>query len=195
MMLFVGKNLLDNCRENKKNNCKLTLNSHNRNFCKQLITLEFSPIILKTILYSKSISIVRLVDDEPDIPAQINIVPAIDIIFSILAFFILASVFLDRTEGLPVNLPNATTAQTQERIPLTITLYPQGEIFLEGQPISIDGLEREIRGTLQSAYTLLIVLQADVEVRHGTVIEVMDRLRRIEGVSLAIATTPPSLNP
>ncbi|MBE9040388.1 biopolymer transporter ExbD [Oscillatoriales cyanobacterium LEGE 11467] len=137
----------------------------------------------------------RLVDDEPDLPAQINIVPAIDIIFVILAFFILASLFLDRTEGLPVSLPNATTAQTQDRIPFTITLYPQGEIFLEGQLIGIDGLEGEIRSRMQSSSTVLVVLQADEEVRHGTVVEVMDRLRRIEGVNLAIATTALPSNP
>ncbi|MDY6940422.1 MAG: biopolymer transporter ExbD [Cyanobacteriota bacterium] len=137
----------------------------------------------------------RLIDDDPDLPAQINIVPAIDVIFAILAFFILASLFLDRTEGLPVNLPNATTAQIQERIPLTIALYPQGEILLEGQQITLDGLEGEIRSRMQSSSTILVVLQADEDVRHGNVVEVMDRLRRIEGVNLAIATTPPSLNP
>ena len=137
----------------------------------------------------------RLVDDEPDLPAQINIVPAIDIIFAILAFFIFASLFLERTEGLPVNLPDAATAQTQERISLTITLYPDGEIFLEGQPIYLDEVEAEIRSQMQSSSTVLVVLQADEEVRHGIVVDVMDRLRFIDGVNLAIATNSPSSNP
>ncbi|MEY2914612.1 MAG: hypothetical protein RLZZ184_3921, partial [Cyanobacteriota bacterium] len=40
--------------------------------------------------------------DEPDIPAQINIVPMIDVIFAILTFFIMSTLFLNRSEGLPV---------------------------------------------------------------------------------------------
>lgn len=37
--------------------------------------------------------------DEPDIPAQINIVPMIDVIFAILTFFIMSTLFLTRSEG------------------------------------------------------------------------------------------------
>jgi len=43
--------------------------------------------------------------DEPEIPTAINIVPMIDVIFAILAFFIMSTLFLTRSEGLSVNLP------------------------------------------------------------------------------------------
>jgi biopolymer transport protein ExbD len=42
---------------------------------------------------------------DPEIPPQINILPLIDVVFSLLTFFILSSLFLSSPEGVPVNLP------------------------------------------------------------------------------------------
>lgn len=55
--------------------------------------------------------------EEPDLPPQINIVPMIDVIFAILTFFILSSLFLTRLEGIPVNLPKAGTAENKQPNP------------------------------------------------------------------------------
>jgi len=49
--------------------------------------------------------------DEPELPTQINIVPMIDVIFAILTFFIISTLYLTRSQGLPVNLPSAKTAR------------------------------------------------------------------------------------
>ena len=73
----------------------------------------------------------RFLDDEPDIPPQINIVPMIDVIFSILAFFIVSSLFLTRSEGLDVNLPQASTSQLQRTEQITVTINKKGQIFLK----------------------------------------------------------------
>jgi biopolymer transport protein ExbD len=43
--------------------------------------------------------------EEPDNPPQLNILPMIDVIFALLTFFILSTLSLTRSEGLPVNLP------------------------------------------------------------------------------------------
>ena len=48
--------------------------------------------------------------DEIDTPGEINILPMIDIIFSILAFVIISTLSLTRSEGLPVDLPSAKTS-------------------------------------------------------------------------------------
>lgn len=49
-------------------------------------------------------------DNDLDDGFEINILPMIDVIFAILAFFIVSTLFLTRTEGLPVNLPEADTS-------------------------------------------------------------------------------------
>ena len=125
--------------------------------------------------------------DEPDIPAQINIVPMIDVIFAILTFFIISSLFLTRSEGLPVNLPSSTTAQASQPAKVTITVDAQGQISINRQPISLDQLEGSIREKMEPNTDLMVILNADEAVNHGQVVKVMDRVRQIKGIKFAIA--------
>ena len=125
--------------------------------------------------------------DEPDIPPQINIVPMIDVIFAILTFFIISTLYLTRSEGLPVNLPKAATAETQQKAQINVTVNPDGEIALNRQPIEVDRLEDAVRQLIGVNSDALVVINADEKVDHGRVVSVMDRLRRVEGAKLAIA--------
>jgi biopolymer transport protein ExbD len=129
--------------------------------------------------------------DEPEIPAQINIVPMIDVIFAILTFFIMSTLFLTRSEGLPVNLPTAATAQQQSSTPITVTLDAQGQLSLNRQPIAFDALTEQVRSLIGSNPEALVIINADERVPHGQVIAVMDRLRQVAGAKLAIATQKP----
>lgn len=130
----------------------------------------------------------RLLDDDPDLPPPINIIPAIDIILSILTFFIISSLDLIRNEGLPVNLPGASTAEIQNQPQLTVTIDRQSQIALNDRFVDLNGLESEVRQATPENSTALVILRADTTVPYGRVVEVMDRLNRIEGVKLAIAT-------
>ncbi|MGH1394535.1 MAG: ExbD/TolR family protein [Trichormus sp.] len=127
--------------------------------------------------------------DEPDIPAQINIVPMIDVIFAILTFFIMSTLFLTRSEGLPVNLPKASTAN-QQQVPtkITITVDEQGQVSLNRQPILVDSLAEQIRNVAGSNSEPLVIINADEKVGHGKVVAVMDQVRQVKGAKLAIAT-------
>ncbi|MEB3214773.1 MAG: biopolymer transporter ExbD [Nostocales cyanobacterium 94392] len=127
--------------------------------------------------------------DEPDVPAQINIVPMIDVIFAILTFFIMSTLFLTRQEGLPVNLPQASTAkQAAEPARVTLTVDKTGNLFLNKQPITLEGLEAGVKEQVKPEQPLMVVLNADEGVNHGKIVEVMDKVRRVKGASLAIAT-------
>ncbi|MBK4729014.1 biopolymer transporter ExbD [Oxynema sp. CENA135] len=128
------------------------------------------------------------VPDEPENSPQINIVPMIDIIFSILAYFIISSLFLSKSEGLPVNLPKASTAQVQaETRKMTITLDAEGVISLDKEEIELDSLEENLRDRIETEGESLVILNADEALDHGRVVAVMDKVRRIDGAKLAIA--------
>jgi biopolymer transport protein ExbD len=133
--------------------------------------------------------------EEPDTPFQINIVPMIDIIFAILAFFIISTLFLTASQGLPVDLPAAETAATQPQTQLIVTITPQGQIFLNEQSMNLDTLETQVRSLLEQGLAPLVIINADETTYHGRVVAVMDRLRSLDGVSLAIGTAPPSTAP
>ena len=130
--------------------------------------------------------------DEPDIPAQINIVPMIDVIFAILTFFIMSTLFLTRSEGLPVNLPKAASAQQQQSSePINVTVDANGKISVNRKSVNLDVLAAQVRTLMGGNPEALVIINADERVNHGQVVAVMDKLRQVEGAKLAIATQKP----
>lgn len=125
--------------------------------------------------------------DEPELPSQINIVPMIDVVFAILTFFIMSSLYLSRSEGLSVNLPKATTAKSQRPSQITVTVDQQGQLALNRKPVQLDNLETSVRQLIKPNEEALVILNADQGINHGQVVEVMDRLRKIKEAKLAIA--------
>lgn len=126
--------------------------------------------------------------EEPDLPPQIYIVPMIDVIFALLTFFIMSTLFLTRSQGLPVSLPSAATAEAQKSPQATVTIDQAGKLALNRKPIQLNSLGNQIQGIKGKNRQILVVIDADRRVSHGQVITVMDRLRSIPGVRLAIGT-------
>ncbi|MGB6298771.1 MAG: biopolymer transporter ExbD [Rivularia sp. (in: cyanobacteria)] len=127
--------------------------------------------------------------DEADVPAQINIVPMIDVIFAILTFFVMSTLFLTRQEGLPVNLPQASSANSATQpARVTLTVDKAGELFLNKEPITLDKLEAGVKAKVKPEQPLMVVLNADEAVNHGKIVAVMDEVRKVKGAKLAIAT-------
>lgn len=131
------------------------------------------------------------IPEEPRRSAEINIVPLIDVIFCILVFFIMASLVLTRSEGLDVNLPNASAAQPKLQPDATISITADGTIAVNKETVELDGIIPAINTILESreagAGKGLVVLNADLAITHGSVVDVMNELRQIENVNLAIA--------
>ncbi|MEM6839129.1 MAG: biopolymer transporter ExbD [Cyanobacteria bacterium P01_C01_bin.120] len=129
--------------------------------------------------------------EEPETPPQINIVPMIDVIFVVLVFFILSSLFLTRSAGLPVNLPSAATSENQlQQHSLTLTITSGGNLQLGNEAATLDSLPGQIQARRIGDRPILLIMRADEAVAHGQVVAVMDRLRTLPNVELAIATTP-----
>ncbi|NJK47801.1 biopolymer transporter ExbD [Candidatus Gracilibacteria bacterium] len=116
----------------------------------------------------------------------------IDVIFGVLTFFIMSTLFLTRSEGLPVNLPKASTAR-QQQVPakVTVSITKEGSVSLNRQPTTIEALEGEVRTFIGNKPEAVVIINADEGVNHGQVVTVMDKVRRVPGAKLAIATQKP----
>ncbi|MEG4279243.1 biopolymer transporter ExbD [Microcoleus sp. MON1_C1] len=129
---------------------------------------------------------------DPEIPPQINIVPLIDVVFSLLTFFILSSLFLTNPEGLPVDLPKATSSQpTQVTNRVTITIDSKGQVSLDRQPTTVEALPAQLSALAATRQGLIAVINSDEKVDFGLAVAVMDRVRQVKGVKLGIATRRP----
>jgi biopolymer transport protein ExbD len=129
-----------------------------------------------------------LFPEENDVTPQINIVPMIDVVFALLTFFIVSTLFLTRSEGLPVNLPRAATAKTQQQMRIAVSVKPNGELALNKRSIQLSELETGVRTLVQANQQAVVVIHADEKVEHGQIVSVMDEIRKVDGVKMAIAT-------
>ncbi|MEO1590663.1 MAG: biopolymer transporter ExbD [Cyanobacteria bacterium J06632_22] len=128
---------------------------------------------------------------EEESRAQINIVPMIDVVFAVLTFFILVSLTLTRSQGLPVTLPEAATATTQTEAKLTLTITADNQLFLNGDEVQLSTLAADVKSRLAPGQPALVSIEADTAAEHGWVVAAMDALREIEGLRLGIATQSP----
>ncbi len=130
---------------------------------------------------------------DPDLIEQTieikNVIPLLDVLFALLTFFVLSSLFLNRTQGLPVNLPQAKSAVQQKTIArATLSINDKTEVFLNKQKIEISEVSDRVKKLLEPNKDLVVVLNADRTVQHGEVVQIMDQLRQIPRVKMAIAT-------
>ncbi|MBL1208507.1 biopolymer transporter ExbD [Geminocystis sp. GBBB08] len=127
------------------------------------------------------------IDEREEVQGEINLVPMIDAIFSILAFFIISSVSLIRSEGLPVNLPSAKTTESQKVAQINVTIQADGKVFLNKQPVQVNSLPSAVTKLIPNNQQGMVIINADEKVSHGVVVAVMDQLRQVKGAGLAIA--------
>jgi len=120
--------------------------------------------------------------------AVIDITALVDIVFQLIIFFVLTTTFVTNP-GIDVDLPRAQAQEIQHKSDeLVVAMTAEGQIILHGKAIDIESLGEVFESTSKDAPATLVILQADQEVAHGKVVEVMD-LAKEKGLSrLAIAT-------
>lgn len=122
---------------------------------------------------------------------EVNLVPMMDVLMTVLTFFIIVSMTLTGQQLLNVNLPRAGVGisnQQEPEQPLIVGLNQQGQTILRNQPVSEVQLTQEMQTYLQSNFKGTIILQADRELSYERVEEVLGVMRDIGGdrVSLGV---------
>ena len=120
--------------------------------------------------------------------SQINILPMIDIIFVILSFFIVSSLYLVKLETIPVNLPSAETSNQEKDSLIVVTLNIENNVFIDEKFIDVSTLENEIRSKLRTSKNKKVILRADKGLKYGKVISILDVLRKIENIKIGVST-------
>ena len=119
--------------------------------------------------------------------AEIIIIPMIDTMMFLLMFFIVASLALVVQNGLPVNLPKASTGEKHSAQNVTLTVTQDGALHLNTKPIALADETAQLQALGVSSGTLVII-NADARVTHGLVTTVMDNARKAGVERFAIAT-------
>ena len=122
--------------------------------------------------------------------ARIEIIPMIDTVFFLLVFFMMASLAMTVYRGMPVNLPKAESGQPTRDDSAAITLGRSGETYLNQEPTTRDALGPQLRALLAANPNLVVMINADGEVLHRRVVDVVDVARTAGVARVAIAVVP-----
>ena len=121
---------------------------------------------------------------------QINILPMIDIIFVILSFFIVSSLYLVKLESIPLNLPNAETSKNELSDPMIVSLDEEGNIYIDKNISNRESFENDISKLIVNEDKKYILIRADKDIKYGEVVYVLDIIRKFKNLKIAVSTEP-----
>lgn len=125
---------------------------------------------------------------------EVNLTPLIDVVFLLLIFFMVSTTF-DRHARLKVSLPESSAKATQQKSdPVILSIDAKGNYFINDRQIvnqQLDTLKNAIRKTLGDRIDdkeTSIVLKADANTPHQSVVRAMDAASQLGLTRLSIAT-------
>lgn len=126
---------------------------------------------------------------------ELNLVPLIDVIFTLIIFFVLTTSFNQRS-ALKLQLPSAqSNAQTEPGERLTLLVDAEGKFFVGNMEVlktDTATLKDAIAQVAGSRRDMPVLLRADARTPHQSVVTAMDALGQLGFVRISIATTPES---
>jgi biopolymer transport protein ExbD len=126
----------------------------------------------------------------PHKKARIEIIPLIDIMFFLLASFMLASLSMIRLQSIKMDLPTATMAKRDFKPDIVnISVDKVGNIFIDKKALNLVELRSFLSNKFRANTNLPVYISGDKDATHGMIIGVLDIVRRegIQKVSFAIA--------
>ena len=120
--------------------------------------------------------------------AEINIIPLVDVVLVLLIIFMVTAPMLYR--GMDITLPTSSsnTIKPEERIVLTIER--DQKVYVDKDMVPSGLLESRLRSVKQRNAEVSVYLRADRDVPYGTVVQVMDEVKRAGIEKLGMVTDP-----
>jgi biopolymer transport protein ExbD len=129
--------------------------------------------------------------------ARIEIIPLIDVIFFLLATFVLFTLSLNRIESVPVDLPFSAPKTSDTPPPLskdlvTLQVSDQGNLYWNKELIDVDELparlETFIKNTQGGVDAVRVLVAGDARAKWGVTVKVLDEVRKARIEKIAMET-------
>ena len=126
----------------------------------------------------------------PHKKARIEIIPLIDIMFFLLASFMMVSLTMIKMQSINMDLPTATQAKRDFKPDIVnISVDKLGDMYLEKKKVNLVELHIVLSNKFKMNTNIPVYISGDKDATHGAVIGVLDLVRRegIQKVSFAIS--------
>ncbi len=121
--------------------------------------------------------------------ARIEIVPLIDVVFFLLATFVMLSLSMVKNQGINVHLPAASTGAAQDRkSAVTISVTEAGDVYLDKEKIGSEALSTRLTGLKATEPDIKVFINGDEKAYFGRAVEMLDIVRKVGITKVAIQT-------
>ncbi|NKB67436.1 MAG: hypothetical protein GKR89_10275 [Candidatus Latescibacteria bacterium] len=116
----------------------------------------------------------------------VDLTPLIDCVFMLLIFFMVTTVFIT-SKGLNVDMPKASSAESQPGKDINLIVEEDGVLELNGEVVTIEVLPEELARLKEQLETENMILQAHPTTVHSTIVDIVDIAREqgLEGIAFA----------
>lgn len=119
--------------------------------------------------------------------SEINVTPLVDVMLVLLIIFMVAAPMM--TVGVPIDLPETQAkAMNSDTQPITVSVNPEGQIFLQETPITIDEILPKLQAIATTGYNERIYVRGDTAAAYGVVMKVMARISSAGYKNLGLVT-------
>ncbi|MGO8975116.1 MAG: ExbD/TolR family protein [Steroidobacteraceae bacterium] len=121
---------------------------------------------------------------------RLEIIPMIDVMMFLLVFFVLISINVLPALGLKVLLPHsASPTKIEEPKRVTVTIAPDGSIYLEGEKTTLQQLPDQLHA-LSLDSKIAVIIAGDEHTMLQTLVDLLDALKRGDVPAASIVTKP-----
>ena len=118
----------------------------------------------------------------------IMIIPMIDIVFFLLVFFMVGTLYMNTEQQIPLNLPSTSTSTAKSIEPIIITLTTSHKLYIDNREISADNLSQEEQDIVRTTQPQALVIRASKDVYYNEVIALLDMLKVNGAKYISVAT-------
>lgn len=108
---------------------------------------------------------------------EVNIIPMIDIIFFLLVFFMMSTLYMVNLKTVDIDMPKAQNAETRVSATFVVTMKKDGTLWLEDRQVTQQELLSEASVQQKRDSKFAVVLRAEQDMNYGKVIELLDMLK------------------
>ena len=118
---------------------------------------------------------------------SVDLTPLVDVVFLLLIFFMVSTVFVDFKKQMDISLPSSKSSILNEVLkPVTVELTIDKQIFLNGEKIHIRKFESALSKITKSE-TKEAIIRADKNLPYGDVIKIMGMLQNAQILNIGVA--------
>lgn len=121
---------------------------------------------------------------------EFMIIPMIDIIFFLLVFFMMSTLYMVDQHALPVNLPKTAAAQRDMAANIAITVLENGAVLYDQEELPLTLLAKRVHAELAGQPEAAFVLRADKGTDYEKVITVLDEIKLAGARKISLAGEP-----